>query len=175
MATFFPCRARCPHDGQKEGSHRYRQTGGLKPFPRTGCALYADVDAIGGRGRASSRNGCRRGLAAHRFSRPRKWAVSTSVARSNYPAADRFCSVVTPVRSGVASVSAAVRSPSGKVVAAVSVSGPLERMTRQPSRMHAPAVMAAADRLSESLRLKPGSHDLVVTGPDRSTPTIRRM
>lgn len=54
--------------------------------------------------------------------------------------------------AGVASVSAPVRSPSGKVVAAVSVSGPLERMTRQPSRMHAPAVMAAADRLSESLR-----------------------
>jgi DNA-binding IclR family transcriptional regulator len=53
---------------------------------------------------------------------------------------------------GVASVSAPVRSPNGKVVAAVSVSGPLERMTRQPSRMHAPAVMAAAERLSESLR-----------------------
>jgi DNA-binding IclR family transcriptional regulator len=54
--------------------------------------------------------------------------------------------------AGVASVSAPVRSPNGKVVAAVSVSGPLERMTRQPSRMHAPAVMAAADRLTESLR-----------------------
>lgn len=54
--------------------------------------------------------------------------------------------------AGVASVSAPVRSPGGKVVAAVCVSGPLERMTRQPSRMHGPAVMAAADRLSESLR-----------------------
>jgi DNA-binding IclR family transcriptional regulator len=54
--------------------------------------------------------------------------------------------------AGVASVSAAVRAPSGAVVAAVTVSGPLERMTRQPSRMHAPAVMAAADRLTESLR-----------------------
>lgn len=53
---------------------------------------------------------------------------------------------------GVASVSAAVRSPSGKVIAAVSVSGPLERMSRQPGRMHAPAVLAAAERLSESLR-----------------------
>lgn len=54
--------------------------------------------------------------------------------------------------AGVASVSAAVRAPSGAVVAAVTVSGPLERMTRQPSRMHAPAVLAAADRLTESLR-----------------------
>ena len=54
--------------------------------------------------------------------------------------------------AGVASVSAPVRSPSGKVIAAVSVSGPLERLTRQPGRMHAPAVMAAAERLIESLR-----------------------
>jgi DNA-binding IclR family transcriptional regulator len=54
--------------------------------------------------------------------------------------------------TGVGSVSAPVRSPSGKVVAAVSVSGPLERLTRQPGRMHAPAVVAAAERLSQSLR-----------------------
>ncbi|WP_020574791.1 IclR family transcriptional regulator [Actinopolymorpha alba] len=54
--------------------------------------------------------------------------------------------------AGVASVSAGIRSPSGKVVAAVSVSGPLERLSRQPGRMHAPAVMAAAERLSEALR-----------------------
>ena len=54
--------------------------------------------------------------------------------------------------AGVASVSAGVRAGSGKVVAAVSVSGPLERMTRQPGRMHAPAVLAAAERLSEALR-----------------------
>ena len=53
---------------------------------------------------------------------------------------------------GVASVSAPVRSPGGKIIAAVSVSGPLERLSRQPGRMHAPAVLAAAERLSESLR-----------------------
>ncbi len=53
---------------------------------------------------------------------------------------------------GVASVSAPVRSPSGKVIASVSVSGPIERLTRQPGRLHAPAVVAAADRLSEVLR-----------------------
>ena len=53
---------------------------------------------------------------------------------------------------GVASVSAPVRSPGGKILAAVSVSGPLERLSRQPGRMHAPAVLAAAERLSESLR-----------------------
>ena len=53
---------------------------------------------------------------------------------------------------GVASVSAPIRSASGKVVASVSVSGPIERLSRQPGRLHAPAVMAAAERLSESLR-----------------------
>ena len=53
---------------------------------------------------------------------------------------------------GVGSVSAPVRSPSGKVVAAVSVSGPLERLTRQPGRMHAPAVVAAAERMSQNLK-----------------------
>lgn len=53
---------------------------------------------------------------------------------------------------GIASVSACVRAPSGKVIAAVSVSGPIERLTRQPGRMHAPAVAAAAERLSQSLR-----------------------
>lgn len=53
---------------------------------------------------------------------------------------------------GVASVSAPVLAPSGRILAAVSVSGPIERLTRQPGRRHAPAVMAAAERLSEVLR-----------------------
>ncbi|MDO4718102.1 MAG: IclR family transcriptional regulator C-terminal domain-containing protein, partial [Propionibacteriaceae bacterium] len=58
---------------------------------------------------------------------------------------------------GVASVSAPVRSPSGKVIAAVSVSGPIERLSRQPGRLHAAAVMAAAERMSEVLRRSSGS------------------
>jgi DNA-binding IclR family transcriptional regulator len=48
---------------------------------------------------------------------------------------------------GVASVSAPVLA-GGSVVAAVSVSGPIERLTRQPGRLHAPAVLAAARELS---------------------------
>ena len=54
--------------------------------------------------------------------------------------------------AGVASVSAPVRGPSGRVVASVSISGPIERLTRQPGRLHAPAVLAAAGKLTESLR-----------------------
>jgi DNA-binding IclR family transcriptional regulator len=56
---------------------------------------------------------------------------------------------------GVASVSAPVRGPSGRVVAAVSVSGPVERFTRRPGRQHAAAVVAAANRLTEVLRRNP--------------------
>lgn len=54
--------------------------------------------------------------------------------------------------SGVASVSAPVRGPSGRVVAALSVSGPIERLGRTPGRMHAAATTAAASRLTDAVR-----------------------
>jgi len=53
--------------------------------------------------------------------------------------------------AGVASVSAPVRGPNNKVIAAVSISGPMERLSRQPGRSHAAQVMATAARLSEYL------------------------
>ena len=49
--------------------------------------------------------------------------------------------------SGVASVSAPVRRPDGTVLAAVSVSGPVDRLTRSPGRLHADAVLQAAGEL----------------------------
>ncbi len=82
-----------------------------------------------------------RGLAGARFTattlaavRRRGWAQS-----------------VAEREAGVASVSAPVRGASARVVAAVSVSGPIERLTRTPGRVHAPAVLAAAQRLSDAL------------------------
>lgn len=51
---------------------------------------------------------------------------------------------------GVASVSAPV-TVDGRVVAAVSVSGPLERTTRQPGRRYAAAVVEAARALAAEL------------------------
>src|SRR5699024_5455212 len=42
---------------------------------------------------------------------------------------------------GGASVSAPVRGPSNRVVAAVSISGPVDRLTRQPGRLHAKSVI----------------------------------
>lgn len=54
--------------------------------------------------------------------------------------------------SGVGSVSAPVRGPNGRVIAALSVSGPIDRMTRQPGRLHAASVISSANHLSDVLR-----------------------
>jgi DNA-binding IclR family transcriptional regulator len=51
---------------------------------------------------------------------------------------------------GVASVSAPVFGPGGQVVAAVSVSGPIDRLTRQPGRLHAAQVVAAGRALTRA-------------------------
>ncbi|GAA3040836.1 IclR family transcriptional regulator NdgR [Kitasatospora albolonga] len=53
---------------------------------------------------------------------------------------------------GVASVSAPVRGPSNRVVAAVTVSGPIERLSRHPGARLAQAVVDAAERLTEAVR-----------------------
>ena len=58
--------------------------------------------------------------------------------------------------AGVASLSAPVRGPSGRVIAAVSISGPIERMGRQPGRQHAAAVVTAAKRLTDVLQTTEG-------------------
>jgi DNA-binding IclR family transcriptional regulator len=58
---------------------------------------------------------------------------------------------------GVASVSAAVVDATGVVVAAVSVSGPVERLTRQPARRYGSDVETAAATLTELVAdLPPG-------------------
>lgn len=50
---------------------------------------------------------------------------------------------------GVASVSAPVHGPGDEVIAAVSVSGPIDRMGRAPGRRHGAAVVDAASTIAE--------------------------
>lgn len=52
---------------------------------------------------------------------------------------------------GVASVSAPVLDPAGRVVAAVSVSGPIQRTTTEPGVRYAEAVTGAARRIEAAL------------------------
>jgi len=52
---------------------------------------------------------------------------------------------------GVSSVSAPVWGTAGSVIAAVSISGPAERLTASPGTVHSDAVVAAARQLSDVL------------------------
>jgi DNA-binding IclR family transcriptional regulator len=52
---------------------------------------------------------------------------------------------------GVASISAAVRGPDGAVMAAISVSGPVERLSRRPGARFGAAVVAAAAAIEAAI------------------------
>ena len=57
--------------------------------------------------------------------------------------------------AGVASVSAPVRGRDGSVLAAISISGPIERLGRTPGQRFAPILQTAARRLSAALAQGP--------------------
>ena len=63
----------------------------------------------------------------------------------------RWAESVEEREKGVASVSAPVLRD-GDIVAAVSVSGPIERTSRTPGRRYAAAVVASADEVAQALR-----------------------
>jgi DNA-binding IclR family transcriptional regulator len=56
---------------------------------------------------------------------------------------------------GLASVSAPVQDATGATIAAISVSGPVERLTRTPGKRFGRAVIAAAHQLESSLNAGP--------------------
>lgn len=72
--------------------------------------------------------------AALRTVRQRGWAAS-----------------VAEREAGVASVSAPVRDGDGRVIAALSVSGPIDRLGRRPGARYAPTLVRAAARLERRL------------------------
>jgi DNA-binding IclR family transcriptional regulator len=84
----------------------------------------------------------RRGLQTAKFTA----ATLAQVRRRGWAAS------VAEREAGVASVSAPVRGPGGRVIAAVSVSGPIERLTRSPGRLHAAVVSRAGEKITELLR-----------------------
>lgn len=53
--------------------------------------------------------------------------------------------------AGVASVSAPIRSPDGELLAAISISGPIERFGRTPGHRFAPILIAGARRITTAL------------------------
>lgn len=83
-----------------------------------------------------------RGLRSAKFS-----ATDLSAVRRN-----GWAQSVGQREAGVASVSAPVRAANGKVIAAVSISGPIERLTKTPGRIHGKAVITAAAKISELLQ-----------------------
>src|SRR5881398_603109 len=85
-------------------------------------------------------------------------AVALLIERARFAAAALatvrrrgWAASVAEREAGVASVSAPVFGRDGQVVAAVSVSGPIDRLTRQPGRLHAAQVVAAGRALSRIL------------------------
>src|SRR5690554_2048618 len=91
------------------------------------------------------------------------WAEPTrthqALARANFTAKDLaevrergYAESAGEREAGVSSVSAPVWGTGGTVIAAVSISGPLERLTAHPAGAHAAAVMDAARQLSDVLQ-----------------------
>jgi DNA-binding IclR family transcriptional regulator len=80
-------------------------------------------------------------------------ALPAPIGDESVPNRRRWAESVGEREAGVASVSAGVLGPDDLPVAAVSVSGPIERTTRQPGRRYGDAVVAAARRIEAAAGL----------------------
>ena len=102
----------------------------------------------------------RRCIASVQSTHGLRWIVSVgallplSVGSAGHVLTDggpRLAQSVEEREPGVASVSAAVTDRTGRVIAAVSVSGPVERLTRSPSRRFGSHTKAAAADVAAAL------------------------
>jgi DNA-binding IclR family transcriptional regulator len=73
---------------------------------------------------------------------------------ADLPGAEGWVESVGEREAGVASVSAPVRDRDGTVLAAVSVSGPIERTTRTPGQRYGADVVRAAGRIEKAAGLR---------------------
>jgi DNA-binding IclR family transcriptional regulator len=78
-------------------------------------------------------------------------AGSAGRVLSGETGSDGWVQSVEEREPGVASVSAPVLAFDGQLIAAVSISGPVERLTRQPGERFGPSVLAAATRVGAAL------------------------
>ena len=97
-------------------------------------------------------------VAAHRFFREALAATHLTVGRPIESRETGGWSLTMARRirqdgtiTGVASVSAPVRDGSGAVVAALSISGPIERLSRSPGARYAPIIVGGARRISQAI------------------------
>jgi DNA-binding IclR family transcriptional regulator len=117
---------------------------GLRTIVTMGASLPLDVGSAG------------RILTARAPVASTESAVTEPLGTESVPNRRRWAESVGEREAGVASVSAGVFSADGTVVAAVSVSGPIERTTREPGRRYGDAVLAAAQRIEQAAGLTAG-------------------
>lgn len=76
---------------------------------------------------------------------------SGGAALRGEPSSEGWVASVGEREAGVASVSAKVHGPSGEILAAISVSGPIDRLSTDPGGRHGPDVVQAANQLASVL------------------------
>jgi len=85
------------------------------------------------------------------FNAPEMWrdnCGTTPVLSAQKLSRDGWIETSEDREKGVASVSAPIRDGDGNVIAALSLSGPLERITSHPGRMFGAQVVAAAQSVT---------------------------
>jgi DNA-binding IclR family transcriptional regulator len=87
---------------------------------------------------------------------PGEWPAGVDVSELRAVRQRGWAASVAEREAGVASVSAPVHGPDGSVIAALSVSGPIDRLGRKPGPKFAPALVRGADRLRREARLDAG-------------------
>ncbi len=87
---------------------------------------------------------------------PREWPPGTDRAALRAVRQRGWAASVAEREAGVASVSAPVRGSDGRVIAALSVSGPIDRLGRRPGPRFGPPLVRASTTLGRDRSERPG-------------------